>query len=747
MKKLFARIDALVNRLVKNYTLWIFIALILIGALAVKAWHAIFPPLPEPSVYGSLQVHGQGWSEPRREKYYQTSQGNPVMPLSWFMSLERAPQGFPPYFGEVDLFSSPKVQARYGLLPDTSRYNPYLLPVGLVPDVLADNVVDLLGQGHRVWMGMSCAACHTGQITYKGKALRIDGGQSMWNFSQWSSDLVANLTLTALLPDRFDRFAKRVFKFEAIQDTKANRRALRESMRTYFNSPLIKDAIDAIVNHTYPAVEGNARTAALGRGVNGEFGLLDYRNIARNHGPVSFPPLWYTHDFDWVQSVAAILQPMGRNITEAWGVNVQVELKSKPDRYLSTARLNDLFWIETLLSTLEPPPWPEDVLGKIDWKKVERGRYLYEEAVWNQALPPHREQLPASATGMIAPPNPNRVRTGLCARCHSPTIGTNIWQDNGYGPSQYPQYGYIQLPLYRQNVLGTDPYDAEEFNARNPYMGVVTEDMPGPQLNIGAALNGLVTNVENRWYNDRKVPPACREIMNGFRPMGFRAPLGYPARPMAGYWATGPFLHNGSVRTLYQLLSPVSEREKTFYMGTFEFDPKEVGYLNQKIDGAFLYDTRVKGNFNTGHELNDALQGAEGVIGPYLTPADRLAIVEYMKVMNDVKERRIIPPQAVALRRGLLDLLSPYYEEQTWKDGYAPGDLPMADFCRRLERFMAGIQSNQNYIATAAPEYGSAEIPAVYGATAPPAANAPAGAPQPNGPAGTQPARNEGDEP
>jgi hypothetical protein len=732
MKKLFARIDAFVNALAKNFTLWIFVGLILLGVIAVKAWHIVFPAMPEPAVYGSLQPLDQGWSEPWwREKYYQTSQGNPVMPLSWFMSMERQPQGFPPSLGEVDLFSSPKVQARYGLLPDTSPYNQYQLPVGIVPETLENNVVDLLGQGQRVWMGMSCAACHTGQIIYQGRALRIDGGQSMWNFQQWSQDLVANLTLTAVLPDRFDRFAKRVFKFEAVQDTPANRQALRKAVANYFQHPLIKGAIDSIFNHTYPTDEGSARTAALGRGVNGEFGLLDRRNIERNQGPVSFPPLWYTHDFDWVQSVAAIRQPMGRNITEAWGVNMQVELNSKPDLFLSTARLRDLYWMEALLSVLKAPPWPEEILGKIDRAKFERGRYLYETAVWNQALTPDQEQIPGNVDALISPPNPNRVRTGYCARCHSPVQGAEAWE--GYG--QPPR---IQLPLYRQSVMDTDPYDAQEFAARNPYMGPIADYLPAPQVNIGVALTGIIENIEKRWYQDRNVSQECQTIMNGFRLNAFRAPLGYPARPMAGYWATGPFLHNGSVRTLYQLLSPVAEREKTFYQGTFEFDPIQVGYLNKRIDGAFRYDTTEPGNFNTGHEFNDAPKGAKGVIGPYLTPADRWAIVEYMKVIQDVS----FPAEQVKQRRQLLDVLTPYYRGKEWLPKMPEADLvdalSMQTLCNSLEKFFKEqIPAAQNYTAAPAPVAAPAAAPASGAATAP----------GPNGVAAVQPDPNQGGKP
>lgn len=699
MRKLLVRVDALVDRLVKNYTLWIFAGLFLLGVVAVTAWHAVFPRMPEAAVYGSMQVADQGWELNQREKFYQTSQGNLVVPFSWFMSLERQPQGFPPRLGEVDLFSSPKVQARYGLLPDTSQYNPYQLPVGIVKDVLADRNVALLGQGHRVWIGISCAACHTGQLVHQGRAVRIDGGQATWNFAQWSGDLVSNLFLTATLPGRFDRFAKRVLSIEGLQDNPTSRRALRNSMERYFNSPLIKDAIDALFNHTYPVAEGNARTAALGRGVNGEFGLLDSRNIIRNHGPVSYPPLWYTHDYDWVQSVAAIRQPMGRNLTEAWGVSVRVELNSPKYRFASTARLHDMFWMETLISVLRAPVWPPEVLGPVDPKKVERGRYLYEQAKWSQALSPADEQLPGDPKALIAPPNPYRKQTGYCARCHAPALETT---KDSYGN------GYIQLPLYRLGVLGTDPHDAVEFNARKPYTGVLADAFSGSrQVGIGDALATTISGIEKRWYDEEKVPPRCRQIMNGFRDNLFRAPLGYPARPLAGYWATGPYLHNGSVRTLYQLLSPVEERDETFYLGSYEFDPREVGYRNLRIDGAFLYDTRIAGNHNSGHEFRDALQGTKGVIGPFLPPEDRRAIVEYMKVMNDVADSRIITPEALAQRRRLLDLMRDAYEAKAGVEGYEAADKPLVELCQKLENIMdqlsSGERKTQSYIASPAP--------------------------------------------
>lgn len=61
--------------------------------------------------------------------------------------------------------------------------------------------------------------------------------------------------------------------------------------------------------------------------------------------------------------------------------------------------------------------------------------------------------------------------------------------------------------------------------------------------------------------------------MNGFDlPIGVQELRAYKARPLDGVWATPPFLHNGSVPNLFQLLSPAAERSPQFYVGTFEFD-------------------------------------------------------------------------------------------------------------------------------------------------------------------------------
>ena len=111
-----------------------------------------------------------------------------------------------------------------------------------------------------------------------------------------------------------------------------------------------------------------------------------------------------------------------------------------------------------------------------------------------------------------------------------------------------------------------------------------------------------------------------------------RDDLIYKARPLNGIWAVSPFLHNGSVPNLYLLLSPRQDRPEKFWTGSKQFDPVLVGYDLAEISGATEFDISKPGNSNAGHEFKDGPRG-KGVIGPLLSPDDRMAIIEYLKSM------------------------------------------------------------------------------------------------------------------
>jgi mono/diheme cytochrome c family protein len=104
----------------------------------------------------------------------------------------------------------------------------------------------------------------------------------------------------------------------------------------------------------------------------------------------------------------------------------------------------------------------------------------------------------------------------------------------------------------------------------------------------------------------------------------FRKTRGYANQPLDGIWARAPYLHNGSVPTLWDLLQPQAQRPSVFYRGYDVFDQANVGFVSSvpSADGRtfFRFDTTVPGNGNGGHNY-----------GIDLPEADKRAIVEYMK--------------------------------------------------------------------------------------------------------------------
>jgi hypothetical protein len=104
----------------------------------------------------------------------------------------------------------------------------------------------------------------------------------------------------------------------------------------------------------------------------------------------------------------------------------------------------------------------------------------------------------------------------------------------------------------------------------------------------------------------------------------FRKTNGYANHPLDGIWARAPYLHNGSVPTLRDLLEPPERRPPTFYRGYDVFDQQNVGFVATvpEADGRrfFQYDTTIPGNGNGGH-----------VYGTTLPDDEKRAIVEYLK--------------------------------------------------------------------------------------------------------------------
>ena len=110
----------------------------------------------------------------------------------------------------------------------------------------------------------------------------------------------------------------------------------------------------------------------------------------------------------------------------------------------------------------------------------------------------------------------------------------------------------------------------------------------------------------------------------------FRKTFGYANSPLDGIWLRAPYLHNGSIPTLRDLLEPSDKRPKTFYRGYDVYDQQKVGFVGdvaeEKSKKFFLFDTdetKEPGNSNKGHEGKR--------FGTELSASDKDALIEYLK--------------------------------------------------------------------------------------------------------------------
>jgi processive rubber oxygenase RoxA-like protein len=517
----------------------------------------------------------QGWSATTRAAFYQTTQGSRMLPYSWFLHLEQATNCEP--------FREAENMRRMGFLVDgASPANPDGLPVGFAKD---DDAVKGAS------LGLTCATCHTGELKYRGTKVRIDGGQAFADLEQLQDGLLASLSATLADSAKFDRFARRVLGNGATAAQKTDLRTKMVPVRDWWAARVTRSRgltphgpsrIDAFT------VIGNEVTCAL---------LNIPGNCAPAVAPTQYPYLWGTPDYDWVQYNSSVHSPIGRNIGEVTGVFAEASLPPTGFGVISSANLPNLERLENWLKTLQPPAWPEAILGSIDHTLADRGAAIY-------------------ATS--------------CASCH-PSVAPRT-APNAYGQTfGMTNHNTPLLPIGGPGTLGTDPTAALTFATRRsdpgPWAPLLPPGAIGPDGKVAAyaLLSASGSMILQRFF-----------AVNGFTDLQKLAFLGYregltpgavqlttyKARPLDGIAFTAPYLHNGSVPSLYEMLLPPAQRTKQFYVGSRNFDAKHIGFSTDQEPESVLLDTTQLGNSNSGHTY-----------GTDLTESDRMALIEYMKTI------------------------------------------------------------------------------------------------------------------
>ena len=325
----------------------------------------------------------------------------------------------------------------------------------------------------------------------------------------------------------------------------------------------------------------------------------DPKHSLEPNAPTSFPILWDAPRHDYVQwtgfSTNAGAGSIGRNAGEVIGVFGQVDVVRYDSEqearrgYRSTIEGQALVAMEESLRRLKSPVWPEDVLPPIDRALASRGESLYDER---------------------------------CSGCHA-----RIDRDD-------PRRSVVAM-VTAIDVVGTDDTSARNLVSAKAPAGKLEGALSPKGERYAAELSALTLLVDLVSRSLAAQPLAAARAAANAKLHGQRetpkqgdhhrdptaALLSYKARPLNGAWASSPYLHNGSVPTLYHLLLPAAERPRRFAVGRWEFDPKHVGRVSDG-DAPFVLDTAVTGNSNRGHEY-----------GTDLPDADRWALVEYLKTL------------------------------------------------------------------------------------------------------------------
>jgi hypothetical protein len=591
-----------------------------------------------PSMSDEIVNVEQGWSPADKTAWYTTTQGSRLLPLSWLRALEQPDSEKP--------FLAPEYMASFNFIPGPGASD---LPLGFTIDDQDDSRLSATklrwkeGQSTKEpWAGMNCSACHSNELTYNGKRMRVEGAPTLADFQSFREALNKALDQTWLDDQKFARFAKQV-----LGDDNQDSDKLRGEL-----AKLVDAETKLASANATPLRYGFARLDAIGNIFNKVATVVNApgQTFHASDAPVSYPFLWNIPQLSAVQWNASApngpvvggvaLGALGRNSGEVIGVfgDIQIELWPlallRPG-YMSSINMANLEQLEQLVGRLKPPAWPS-VFPAIDETKRLAGQRLFTEHCARCHSHLDREDLATPVTigtTLLNGPEP---------------IGTDPWMAcNAYANSArtgsmiLTPRGYFLVPGEKPIILGST---APEFD-------MLATAVVGSIVSYADKYKKLVNKVLAKELFDRKASPhidrlpqiklsklvpeiapatvAPDKIAQLKRCLADDSPiLGYKFRPLTGIWATAPYLHNGSVPTLYDLLLPPSDRPKSFYVGTREFDPVKVGFkTEQSAENGFLFRVfddqgkPIEGNRNSGHDYNNA----------GLSEADRETLVEYMK--------------------------------------------------------------------------------------------------------------------
>jgi mono/diheme cytochrome c family protein len=659
------------------------------------------PPAAPAGPMGPIQGLG---SQDRKELYH-LPEGIELVPLAWIKALKSIKMGRP--FLEMP--------QRFGLIPDPD--SPNALPIGIT--AAPSRGAEFLGP----MVGVNCAACHVGGLTFRGRLFPLLGGPNLFDLNAFYEELIGSLTVTFLDEELRGEFRQALVEqgdtnsvvlaqqgfAAAVAASLLGPGDLKATAQLFQNRLLaavkpittiaearmvaaalvaaakaqpgrapapdpaalakLQSAVSAVVAQLaqtdvlglvslviapeYPddpvkaaAKQADPVLAGVLAALQVELSLLKSRltfiaKLKALHeaqrpmpgpgridafggirflvfptsdaipadSPVSYPTLWMVNQTYWLHWDGNTNSVIQRNIGQALGQGAPFEPYGVGD-YHSKVQPENIHTLETIVRRIAPPDWPAMLFGPIDPVKAARGKATYQ---------------------------------GRCDKCHvvAPRDGDKIgklleaakaWAVGGKkGPRPAdPREEDLLEKLYSIDEIGTDPTRAMNFatsvgRGRQPFSTGGNE--------FAEALKVAAGTYSERSYDDNGIVGAARAKFDWPSEMvRWQTTRKYVARPLVSIWATAPYLHNGSVPTLYDLLLPAKDRPKLFFVGQREYDPERLGYVvdpkkipPDQVPILFPFNATAGGNLNTGHEGHD--------YGTDLDDAGRKDLLEYLKTL------------------------------------------------------------------------------------------------------------------
>jgi hypothetical protein len=630
----------------------------------------------------------QNWKPADSLWFYNTTQGSDLIPYDFFLTLRQT--------GSQALFRDNRHMNSFRYLPQNKTFsNPDGLPVGFVKDTY---------QG-REYVGLTCAACHTGQVNFNHIGYRIDGGPAgadMKSFverlaealratnrdpvvrAQFVKDVLARRgdysTEKAVTDDVF-RFSQRISTYAVVNSGEPDApidygfyrldafgRIYNRVLEHLLSGKAFVGVLQRMVTDTtitqkqmkgiclctdeddLPRILSDDDRDHLVERVQHNLDAAQQRALReilynRASAPVSYPFLWDTPQHDYVQwnglAANAGLGPVGRNAGEAIGVFGTLDwaiaplstissivsgqgFKGTHISFKSSVNVRNLSRLERHLVSLESPQWPE-TFPKLQPDKVDRGRRLFGRYC-------------ATCHEDIRRDDKDRRVVAHLSRL--PDIGTDrTMADNG---ANYSGLSGIIRNEYANAGVGDILLDqAAPVAALLTKATLSVVATPDPDRNfLVRGFDWVYDLLASLSYNDIKPSVKHGDYDPDTTEDPYASLRAYKGRSLNGIWATAPYLHNGSVPTLYDLLLPKNGevaaqdgeyRPDTFMVGSREFKPEKVGLKWEGYKG-FLFDTTLKGNSNAGHEYGtrpDVDRFGDPL--PPLTREQRCDLIEYLK--------------------------------------------------------------------------------------------------------------------